>query len=465
MDVLKKIPVREQDPKERATNFKEVCLGYNQEEAQEEASRCINCKNAKCIQGCPVAINIPKFIAEVKEGKFEDAANTIAESSALPAVCGRVCPQESQCEGSCILGIKSEPVAVGKLERFVGDWKLEHGAPVQPAAVRNGRKVAVIGSGPAGLACASDLARMGYEVKIFEALHKVGGVLVYGIPEFRLPKERIVAREIAQVERLGVGIETDVIVGRTVTIDSLLDDEGYDAVFIGSGAGLPRFMGIPGENLNGVVSANEFLTRANLMHAYDKAYDTPIYVGQRVVVVGGGNVAMDAVRTAKRLGAEATIVYRRSEKELPARVEEVHHAKEEGIRFRMLTNPTAVLGDEKGWVTGLRCVEMELGEPDESGRRSPVVKEDSEFEIECDVVIMALGTSPNPLLAATTAGLETTRRGCITADERGATTRPGVFAGGDAVTGAATVILAMGAGRTAAKAIDEYVKSRANGTH
>ena len=351
-------------------------------------------------------------------------------------------------------------VAVGKLERFVGDWKLEHGAPVQPAAVRNGRKVAVIGSGPAGLACASDLARMGYEVKIFEALHKVGGVLVYGIPEFRLPKERIVAREIAQVERLGVGIETDVIVGRTVTIDSLLDDEGYDAVFIGSGAGLPRFMGIPGENLNGVVSANEFLTRANLMHAYDKAYDTPIYVGQRVVVVGGGNVAMDAVRTAKRLGAEATIVYRRSEKELPARVEEVHHAKEEGIRFRMLTNPTEVLGDEKGWVTGLRCVEMELGEPDESGRRSPVVKEGSEFEIECDVVIMALGTSPNPLLAATTAGLETTRRGCITADERGATTRPGVFAGGDAVTGAATVILAMGAGRTAAKAIDEYIKSR-----
>ena len=332
-------------------------------------------------------------------------------------------------------------------------------------AHRHGRKVAVIGSGPAGLACASDLARMGYEVKIFEALHKVGGVLVYGIPEFRLPKERIVAREIAQVERLGVGIETDVIVGRTVTIDSLLDDEGYDAVFIGSGAGLPRFMGIPGENLNGVVSANEFLTRANLMHAYDKAYDTPIYVGQRVVVVGGGNVAMDAVRTAKRLGAEATIVYRRSEKELPARVEEVHHAKEEGIRFRMLTNPTAVLGDEKGWVTGLRCVEMELGEPDESGRRSPVVKEGSEFEIECDVVIMALGTSPNPLLAATTAGLETTRRGCITADERGATTRPGVFAGGDAVTGAATVILAMGAGRTAAKAIDEYVKSRANGTH
>ena len=351
-------------------------------------------------------------------------------------------------------------MAVGKLERFVGDWKLEHGAPVQPAAVRNGRKVAVIGSGPAGLACASDLARMGYAVKIFEALHKVGGVLVYGIPEFRLPKERIVAREIAQVERLGVEIETDVIVGRTVTIDSLLDEEGYDAVFIGSGAGLPRFMGIPGENLNGVVSANEFLTRANLMHAYDKEYDTPIYVGRRVVVVGGGNVAMDAVRTARRLGAEATIVYRRSEKELPARVEEVHHAREEGIRFRMLTNPTEVLGDEQGWVTGLRCVEMELGEPDESGRRSPVVKEGSEFEIACDVVIMALGTSPNPLLAATTEGLETNHRGCITADEHGATTRKGVFAGGDAVTGAATVILAMGAGRTAARAIDEYIKKR-----
>ena len=416
---IPRVPVREQDPAIRATNFEEVCYGYDLEEATLEASRCLRCKNPRCVAACPVGIRIPDFIAALHEGRLQEAADIISEDSSLPSICGRVCPQESQCEGSCILGIKSEPVAVGKLERFVGDWKLEHGAPVQPAAVRNGRKVAVIGSGPAGLACAS-----------------------------------------AQVERLGVGIETDVIVGRTVTIDSLLDDEGYDAVFIGSGAGLPRFMGIPGENLNGVVSANEFLTRANLMHAYDKAYDTPIYVGQRVVVVGGGNVAMDAVRTAKRLGAEATIVYRRSEKELPARVEEVHHAKEEGIRFRMLTNPTEVLGDEKGWVTGLRCVEMELGEPDESGRRSPVVKEGSEFEIECDVVIMALGTSPNPLLAATTAGLETTRRGCITADERGATTRPGVFAGGDAVTGAATVILAMGAGRTAAKAIDEYIKSR-----
>ena len=457
---IPRVPVREQDPAIRATNFEEVCYGYDPEEATLEASRCLRCKNPRCVGACPVGIRIPDFIAAVHEGRLQEAADIISEDSSLPSVCGRVCPQESQCEGSCILGIKGEPVAVGKLERFVGDWKLEHGAPVKPAAVRNGRKVAVIGSGPAGLACASDLARMGYGVKIFEALHEAGGVLVYGIPEFRLPKERIVAREIAQVERLGVEIETDVIVGRTVTIDSLMDEEGFDAVFIGSGAGLPRFMGIPGENLNGVVSANEFLTRTNLMHAYDKAYDTPIYIGQRVVVVGGGNVAMDAVRTAKRLGAEATIVYRRSEKELPARVEEVHHAKEEGIRFRMLTNPTEVLGDEKGWVTGLRCVEMELGEPDESGRRSPVVKEGSEFEIACDVVIMALGTSPNPLLAATTAGLETSRRGCITADEHGATTRKGVFAGGDAVTGAATVILAMGAGRTAARAIDAYIKSR-----
>ena len=458
---IPRVPVREQDPKVRATNFEEVCYGYNVEEATLEASRCLNCKNPRCVAACPVNIRIPDFIHQVVEGNFAAAAAVISEDSSLPSVCGRVCPQESQCEGSCILGIKSEPVAVGKLERFVGDWKIENADKMPaPDIKRNGHKVAVIGSGPSGLACASDLARMGYEVKIFEALHKVGGVLVYGIPEFRLPKEKIVAREVEAVKKLGVEIETDVIVGRTVTIDELMNEEGYEAVFIGSGAGLPRFMGIPGENLNGVVSANEFLTRTNLMKAYDTHYDTPIYVGQRVVVVGGGNVAMDAVRTAKRLGAEATIVYRRSEKELPARVEEVHHAKEEGIRFRMLTNPTAVLGDEKGWVTGLRCVEMELGEPDESGRRSPVVKEGSEFEIECDVVIMALGTSPNPLLAATTAGLETTRRGCITADERGATTRPGVFAGGDAVTGAATVILAMGAGKRAAAAMDEYIKNK-----
>lgn len=457
---IPRVPVREQDPQLRAANFEEVCCGYDLQEATTEASRCLQCKNPRCVAACPVSIRIPEFIAALHDGDLQLASDIIARDSSLPSVCGRVCPQETQCEGACILGIKGEPVAIGKLERFVGDWKIEHGADAAPAAPRNGRRVAVIGSGPAGLACASDLAKMGYGVKIFEALHQVGGVLFYGIPEFRLPKERIVAREIEAVERLGVEIETDVIVGRTLTIDSLLGEEGFDAVFIGSGAGLPRFMGIPGENLNGVVSANEFLTRANLMHAYDEEYDTPIYVGRRVVVVGGGNVAMDAVRTAKRLGAEATIVYRRSEKELPARVEEVHHAREEGIDFRMLTNPAEVLGDDKGWVRGIRCVEMELGEPDASGRRSPVVKPGSEFEIACDVVIMALGTSPNPLLPATTAGLEADRRGCLTADSEGTTTREGVFAGGDAVTGAATVILAMGAGRTSARAIDRYIRHK-----
>ncbi len=457
---IPRVPVREQDPARRATNFEEVCFGYNLDEATLEASRCLNCKNPRCVAACPVGVRIPEFIAALHRGDPAGAAAVIARDSSLPSVCGRVCPQETQCEGACILGIKGEPVAIGKLERFVGDWKLAQAPAAAEPAARNGRRVAVIGSGPAGLACASDLAKMGYGVKIFEALHKVGGVLVYGIPEFRLPKETIVAREIDEVRRLGVEIETDVIVGRTVTIDSLLDEEGYDAVFIGSGAGLPRFMGIPGENLNGVVSANEFLTRANLMRAYDEESDTPIYVGRSVVVVGGGNVAMDAVRTARRLGAEATIVYRRGEAELPARAEEVHHAKEEGIRFRVLTNPVEVLGTDDGWVRGVRCVEMELGEPDASGRRSPVVKAGSEFEIGCDVVIMALGTSPNPLLAATTAGLETDRRGCITADAAGVTSREGVFAGGDAVTGAATVILAMGAGRTAAKAIDEYVRRK-----
>ncbi|HUN13663.1 MAG TPA: NADPH-dependent glutamate synthase [Alistipes sp.] len=460
---IPRVAVREQDPARRATNFEEVCYGYNPEEATLEASRCLNCKNPRCVAACPVGVRIPEFIDALRQGDMARVSAVIARDSSLPSICGRVCPQETQCEGACILGIKGEPVAIGKLERFVGDWKLAQEPAAAELPPRNGRRVAVVGSGPAGLACASDLAKMGYGVKIFEALHKVGGVLVYGIPEFRLPKEKIVAREIDEVRRLGVEIETDVIVGRTVTVDSLLDEEGYDAVFIGSGAGLPRFMGIPGENLNGVVSANEFLTRANLMRAYDEEYDTPIYVGKRVVVVGGGNVAMDAVRTARRLGAEATIVYRRSENELPARAEEVHHAKEEGIRFRMLTNPVEVLGTDDGWVRGMRCVEMELGEPDASGRRSPVVKPGSEFDIECDVAIMALGTSPNPLLAATTAGLETDRRGCITADAGGATTRAGVFAGGDAVTGAATVILAMGAGRTAAKAIDEYIRGKIRG--
>ena len=457
---IPRVAVREQDPARRATNFEEVCYGYNPEEATLEASRCLNCKNPRCVAACPVGVRIPEFIDALRQGDMARASAVIARDSSLPSICGRVCPQETQCEGACILGIKGEPVAIGKLERFVGDWKLAQEPAAAELPPRNGRRVAVVGSGPAGLACASDLAKMGYGVKIFEALHKVGGVLVYGIPEFRLPKEKIVAREIDEVRRLGVEIETDVIVGRTVTVDSLLDEEGYDAVFIGSGAGLPRFMGIPGENLNGVVSANEFLTRANLMRAYDDAYDTPIHAGRRVAVVGGGNVAMDAVRTARRLGAEATIVYRRSEKELPARAEEVHHAREEGIEFRMLTNPVEVLGTDDGWVRGLRCVEMELGEPDPSGRRSPVVKPGSEFEIACDVVVMALGTSPNPLLAATTEGLATDRRGCLTADEQGATTRPGIFAGGDAVTGAATVILAMGAGRTAARAIDEYIRSR-----
>lgn len=458
---IPRVPVREQDPQARATNFEEVCYGYNSEEAALEASRCLNCPKPRCVGSCPVHIDIPGFIHHVAGGDLAAAAATIAADSSLPSVCGRVCPQESQCEGSCVLGIKSEPVAIGKLERYVGDWAIEHAAELPKHEITpNGRKVAVVGSGPAGLACASDLARLGYQVKIFEALHDVGGVLVYGIPEFRLPKERIVAREVEAVKRLGVEIETDVIVGRTLTVDDLLDREGYDAVFVGSGAGLPRFMGIEGENLNGVFSANEFLTRANLMHAYDDDYDTPIYPGRKAVIVGGGNVAMDAVRTAKRLGAEAVIVYRRSEAELPARVEEVHHAKQEGIEFRMLTNPVRVIADEKGNVAGIECVEMELGEPDESGRRSPIVKEGSNFTIDCDVVIMALGTSPNPLIKSTTKGLDTNRRGCIVADEEGRTTRPGVFAGGDAVTGAATVILAMGAGRRAAKAIDAYISGK-----
>lgn len=455
---MTRVPVREQDPKVRATNFDEVCYGYNAEEAQAEAARCINCKNPRCVTHCPVSIKIPQFIEQVKLGNFAEAARIIAEDNSLPAICGRVCPQESQCEGVCILGIKGEPVAIGKLERFVADWSRKNGIKCAEKAPSNGIKVAIVGSGPAGLACASDLAKLGYEVTIFEVLHKAGGVLQYGIPEFRLPKEEVVEAEIDNVRALGVKIETNVVVGRTITIDQLFDKENFKAVFIGSGAGLPKFMGIPGENLNGVFSANEFLTRSNLMGAYSGETDTPIYTGTKVAVVGGGNVAMDAARTALRLGAVTTIVYRRTEKELPARVEEVHHAKEEGIDFRMLTNPVEILGNEKGWVTGLKCIQMELGEPDDSGRRRPVPIPDSEFDIEADVVIMALGTSPNPLIANTTTGLETDRYGCIVADDLGATSRTGVFAGGDAVTGAATVILAMGAGRKAAAAIDEYLK-------
>ncbi len=455
---IPRVPVREQDPKVRAANFEEVCYGYNAEEAKLEASRCLQCKRPACVNECPVSIKIPFFIGKVAEGDFEEAARIIAIDSSLPAVCGRVCPQETQCEGKCVLGIKGEPVAIGKLERFVADWSRENGIKFTDKARENGIKVAVVGSGPSGLACATDLARAGYDVTIFEVLHKPGGVLTYGIPEFRLPKDTVVATEIENVKALGVKIETNVVVGRTVTVDDLMDKEDFKAVFIGSGAGLPKFMGIPGENLNGVVSANEFLTRSNLMRAYEPDSQTPIYVGKRVCVVGGGNVAMDAARTALRLGAEVTVVYRRTEKELPARVEEVHHAKEEGINFRLLTNPVEVLGDEKGWVTGIRCERMELGEPDASGRRSPVRIPDSAFDIETDVVIMSLGTSPNPLISSTTPGLESNKWGCLIATEEGATTRDGVFAGGDAVTGAATVILAMGAGRKAASAIDEYIK-------
>ncbi|NFA60267.1 NADPH-dependent glutamate synthase [Clostridium sporogenes] len=458
MDRMKKVPVREQDPKVRATNFEEVCLGYNEEEAVKEAGRCLNCKKPMCVTKCPVSIGIPEFIQHVKNKEFEEAAKTIAKYSALPAVCGRVCPQESQCEGKCVLGIKGEPVAIGKLERFVADWSREHNVDLSEREESKNKKVAVIGSGPAGLTCAGDLAKKGYDVTIFEALHEPGGVLVYGIPEFRLPKETVVKHEIENVKKLGVKIETNVIIGRTVTIDELIEEEKFDAVFIGSGAGLPRFMGIPGENANGVFSANEFLTRNNLMKAFKAEYDTPIKVGQRVAVVGGGNVAMDAARTALRLGAEVHIVYRRSEEELPARVEEVHHAKEEGIIFNLLTNPVEILEDEKGWVKGMKCIKMELGEPDQSGRRRPVEIKGSEFTMDVDTVIMSLGTSPNPLISSTTKGLETNKRKCLVAEEEtGLTTREGVYAGGDAVTGAATVILAMGAGKQAADAIDKYL--------
>lgn len=462
MDVLKKVPVREQDAKVRAKNFTEVCLGYNEQEAMAEATRCLKCKNAKCVAGCPVAIDIPAFIKEVEAGEFAKAAEVIARSSALPAVCGRVCPQESQCEGKCIRGIKGEPVSIGKLERFVADWAKENGVVPKAPESKNGKKVAVIGSGPAGLTAAGDLAKMGYEVTIFEALHEPGGVLTYGIPEFRLPKHDVVMPEIDNVRKLGVTIETNVIVGKSVTIDELLEEEGFDAVFIGSGAGLPSFMGIPGENANGVFSANEYLTRSNLMKAFREDYDTPIAAGKKVAVVGGGNVAMDAARTALRLGAEVHIVYRRSESELPARAEEVHHAKEEGIIFDLLTNPVEILTDDNGWVTGMKCIKMELGEPDASGRRRPVAVAGSEFTIDVDTVIMSLGTSPNPLIAATTEGLSTNKWKCIEADEQnGQTSKKAVFAGGDAVIGAATVILAMEAGRAAAKGIDDYLVSKA----
>ena len=460
-DMMKKVPVREQDAKERACNFEEVCLGYNADEAVAEAQRCLNCKNAHCVQGCPVSINIPGFVEKVKEGDFAAAYQVISESSALPAVCGRVCPQESQCEGKCIRGIKGEAVSIGKLERFVADWARENNIRPVGAAEKKGKKVAVIGSGPAGLTCAGDLAKMGYDVTIFEALHEAGGVLVYGIPEFRLPKENVVKKEIENVLSLGVKIETNVIVGKSVTIDELLNEEGYSAVFIGSGAGLPKFMGIPGENANGVFSANEYLTRSNLMKAFQADSATPIMESKKVAVVGGGNVAMDAARTALRLGAEVHIVYRRSEEELPARVEEVHHAKQEGIIFDLLTNPVEILEDEKGWVKGMKCVRMELGEPDASGRRRPVEIPGSEFTLELDTVIMALGTSPNPLISSTTEGLETNKRKCIVAsEENGQTSKAAVFAGGDAVTGTATVILAMGAGKAGAKGIDEYLSGK-----
>ena len=459
-DVLKKVPVREQEPKVRATNFEEVCYGYNKEEAMEEATRCLNCKNARCIQGCPVSINIPAFIAQIKDGNIEEAYKVIGQSSALPAICGRVCPQESQCESKCVRGIKGDAVSIGKLERFVADYALENDIKPEKPEKTNGHKVAVIGSGPSGLTCAGDLAKLGYEVTVFEALHELGGVLVYGIPEFRLPKQKVVKKEIEKVKELGVKFETNVVIGKSTTIDQLMEEEDFEAIFIGSGAGLPMFMGIPGETANGVFSANEYLTRSNLMKAFDDSYDTPIAAGKKVAVVGGGNVAMDAARTALRLGAEVHIVYRRSEEELPARVEEVHHAKEEGVQFDLLTNPVEIL-EEDGWVKGIKCVRMELGEPDASGRRRPVAVEGSEFVIDVDTVIMSLGTSPNPLISSTTEGLEVNKWKCIVADEEtGKTSKEGVYAGGDAVTGAATVILAMGAGKAGAKGIHEFLSNK-----
>ena len=456
---LEKNPMPIQDPIERGHNFKEVALGYTEEIALDEAERCLNCRNPRCVEGCPVNIQIPEFITKIKEKDYEGAYNVISLSSSLPAVCGRVCPQETQCESKCVRGIKGEPVGIGRLERFVADYHLAHDHEVvKPAS--NGHRVAVVGSGPSGLTCAGDLAKKGYEVTIFEALHTAGGVLVYGIPEFRLPKS-IVQKEVDTLKALGVKVETNMVIGRVISIDELMDDMGFEAVFIGSGAGLPRFMKIPGENLCGVYSANEFLTRTNLMKSYKEDSATPIMHAKKVAIVGGGNVAMDAARCAKRLGAEEVyIVYRRSEEELPARREEVEHAKEEGIIFKLLNNPVEILGDENEFVTGMKCVEMELGEPDESGRRRPVVKPNSEFVLDVDAVVISIGTSPNPLIKATTKGLETQKWGGIITDEHGLTSREGVYAGGDAVTGAATVILAMGAGKTAAAAIDEYIKSK-----
>lgn len=460
MSMKTRTPVQEQPANERRSNFEEVCLGYNLDEAVLEANRCLGCKKPKCVEGCPVGINIPGFIGKVKEGNIEEAAKIIAENSSLPAVCGRVCPQENQCEGVCVLGKKFGAVAVGKLEKFVADWSRENNINLAETEPKNGKKVAVIGSGPAGLACAGDLAKKGYDVTIFEAMHEAGGVLTYGIPEFRLPKSEIVQAEINNIKKLGVKIELNVIIGRTITIDELLNEEKFEAVFIGSGAGLPKFMGIKGENANGVFSANEFLTRINLMKAYKEDYATPIRLGKSVAVVGGGNVAMDAARTALRLGSETHIVYRRSDEELPARAEEVHHAKEEGVIFDTLTNPTEILVDEVGNVKGMVCVKMELGEPDASGRRRPSVIEGSEFIMEVDTVIMSLGTNPNPLITSSTKGLEVNKWECIVADEDGRTSKDGVYAGGDAVTGAATVISAMGAGKKAARAIDEYIKGK-----
>ena len=457
---MTKVPVPEQDPQVRNHNFEEVCLGYTKEQAMEEAARCLHCKNKPCVAGCPVNIRIPEFIEKVAAGDFQAAYEVISDTNALPGVSGRVCPQETQCEMHCVRGVKGEPVAIGRLERFVADWYREHINEMPKKPESNGAKVAVVGSGPAGLTCASDLAKLGYQVTIFEAFHTAGGVLVYGIPEFRLPKA-IVANEVGKLTAMGVDLETDMVVGKTYTIDEMFED-GYEAVFVGSGAGLPMFMGIPGETLAGVYSANEYLTRINLMKAYLDTYDTPIKKIRRAAIVGGGNVAMDAARCAKRMGAEHVyVVYRRSEAEMPARREEIHHAKEEGIEFLFLNNPTKILGDDKGRVRGMECIRMELGEPDDSGRRRPIEVPGSEFELDVDAVIMSLGTSPNPLIRSTTPGLEANRKGCLVADEETmATTREGVYAGGDAVTGAATVILAMGAGKKAAEAMDKYLKEK-----